>query len=372
MVSVFTKVLVLIQFFFCLFEAHSSASAEHTPNTRIILVQRSPFGSGKVSAVLSDEEAKNLFNKLAPFCQSEAEGNVILIFNEMFFGRTPLANEEYLKICKAYKESQLAQNPSLFTHMNFLFKKKPEKRITPKELTDFENLWRQKEKDGCVKTDKIFKFSTLENLDVYYLYNRCSVFHKGVEIAYYDKGTFCQEDKIDDIRDRKCIYAFGDGQDHVVNKSSLIAAKWIENVSTEICSDLFYGIRKKNGWMNGGHKTKIHIVTSNSIDIGDQPYVGNLPTDGCVIVCAVDPDGKIKDPGHILVDPKEGALWGELRASTMVCLPFQKESNTYLNIIRPKEIIESEGNNGHFKFYSSDHYINVAIFEVDNLPALVG
>lgn len=59
---------------------------------------------------------------------------------------------------------------------------------------------KKKETDGYVKTDKIFEFSTLENLDVYYLYNRCSVFHKGVEIAYYDKGTFCQEDKIDDIR----------------------------------------------------------------------------------------------------------------------------------------------------------------------------
>jgi hypothetical protein len=146
---------------------------------------------------------------------------------------------------------------------------------------------------------------------------------------------------------------FGDGEDQALTP---IGQKWISQISTEICFDLHEGIRAKNGWKNGRNKTKLHIVTSNSIDIGEAEYINHLPTDECVVICAVDPDG-IVDSTDVDIDPTGNANLTH-KALTMICHQVQNPKR-HLKRTIPTSVFPK------FEEYNPQHIICAAVFDVD-------
>ena len=114
-----------------------------------------------------------------------------------------------------------------------------------------------------------FKYSA-ENTHVTILENITSYFYKHTIIMRYNKATYCDEvqDLKIDNRNEYYLYKMGNGED-ITQINNELAELLHNNVSTEICRDLFCAIKKD--YTNA----RIHIIQSDTIDM--HKYLQNIP-----------------------------------------------------------------------------------------------
>jgi hypothetical protein len=121
--------------------------------------------------------------------------------------------------------------------------------------------------DSEAKTMRVFKNkSNNEICRVRYLLNETFSVHSGEVITAYKKFTYFDEHN--KTMNTGCLYDFGEGKDVATDVSEgqkKLQKVLLENISTETCFDLAYGVRYNNWWTNLTKPSKLHIIPSNSI-----------------------------------------------------------------------------------------------------------
>ncbi len=169
----------------------------------------------------------------------------IIVFNEAFFGQDmPLSKKEVNEIIEIYKKFQ-SLIPNAYLYINFLYtdiyteenKKIYDPQIEISKIRYREIITNEGDKtlETIMQPSLIFGNRIQENIDsesfeqkvyikdeynylekskegIYYeqtlLFNQTKIFHKGEEIGYYNKSSFCNE--IPDFLNKKLYYVIGD------------------------------------------------------------------------------------------------------------------------------------------------------------------
>ncbi|MDR2766081.1 MAG: hypothetical protein LBB63_01280 [Holosporaceae bacterium] len=238
----------------------------------------------------------------------------IIVFNEMFFSKTPLLREEICKILELFFDFIAGEN--LLMHCNFLYTlSSKDPSLINASRTNLENksnymkmlVGQHEDIASGYSTFLLNKFWNVLNNSQQYnlLMNQSCVVYKEQYLTTYNKSSYCTEadnliigpnSKM--ISPNAYVYYFGNGLDAIGNaqQAPLLANVVLNNITSEICYDLELRTRYNNQWNNlqGVHtKSKLHIFTSNSYPVSG---TNALPPDRTVIF--VDPFGT--DP----TDPK--------------------------------------------------------------------
>lgn len=242
----------------------------------------------------------------------------IVVFNETFFSKSILTKNEVDKIRELF--FKIVENKKLIAYFNFLYQ--DEVAISPRER---ERIYEAIDGDAqfdyktlnIIKLPKTNFFQLVDNVtvkdilknkefaDLYRqriirhaktlkgkyrsIFNRTIACYQNRSLCHYDKSSYFGECPNDLINSDKSFYMYhiGAGQDKIIYSPYYqLANVVVSNISSEICYDIHWGIRKGNNWTNKKQPSKLHIFVSNTVDAnGDD----NLPQD--IVTACVDPFG---------------------------------------------------------------------------------
>ena len=101
-------------------------------------------------------------------------------------------------------------------------------------------------------------YSNVDNIMT--LENITSYFWNGTQIMAYNKATYCNEVDCIKTDGKYYLYKFGIKRD-IIKQTSKINNCILDNISTEICMDLFLGTKKHD------RMKYIHVIQSDTINI---------------------------------------------------------------------------------------------------------
>lgn len=263
----------------------------------IITVTRGEGAQGQDNVLegskpLTLERMQLLMNRIGNLCDQKGANTLkIVIFNEYFFQKIePLQNttnsEPKLSDYEDAIKELTSKDKNLIIYANFL------------QHEDSDNLNRERirmKQRKCLATilgrssytDDQYVNSQINNLKKDLKGVFCNVtksFCRGVCSTVYKKASYCWE--WDWGVAQGYVYEYGDGYDHPLNQNP-VAANLVRVISTEICSDIAYGVRSANRWISPDilqtKPSSLHIIQSNRINPFLPKIKVNLPLDKLVI-----------------------------------------------------------------------------------------
>jgi hypothetical protein len=209
----------------------------------------------------------------------------LVVFNESLFSQDPPLNSSQKNFILEQLKLLSFSAPSSIFYPNFLFTEmrsntKEEAMAAQKEMEDNGKIGRMIFKNiadyplNCTpvtysrkETENVFsKKSNDEKCQILYLLNETIAIHAGEVLTAYKKFTYFSESNKTIRNGGK--YDFGEGKDvatDVPQSLRILQTVLLENISTETCFDLAYGVRHGNGWINLIGPSKFHIILSNFI-----------------------------------------------------------------------------------------------------------
>lgn len=331
------KFVVAIGFFFTLLQG--SFSSDLLSRLNAILKTKGPVyiitvtrGWGNILRegefegyeALEPTKFKALLRLIKQTCDKHENSLKIIVFNEYFFGKYPVLREE-----KKNNFVQLifgANCLNTIFYPNFLYQKECSKNFIAEDLKPyikennheyilsiiearriFSNAIKYIDDDRAIMKEEAVRALGLEppseesdrdipipklpkvtNIDSIVRNITYGIYKKDI-LSEYKKSSYFREC---DYLLGNAIYDFGDGKDRIrkglTEDLKDIAKRLIQTISTEICYDLACGIRKNNEWKNdGGKRTVLHLIQSNSIDPLTSEDIEKLPSDKLIV--HVDP-----------------------------------------------------------------------------------
>lgn len=177
----------------------------------------------------------------------------IIVFNEMFFGKeSPYEEDEYKSVISEFIQlSRISYNKIYYVNILGKIKHKMQQR-------DIEKIKKMKanfSSEAEINLDDYLEQAYTTDLKEYFE-NATTSFCYGKILSKYRKGTYWQES--DDLINKKIPYFIGFGKDQDI-ANNLVSHILLNNVSTEICRDLAFGVK------NSSASGKLHIFQSNSL-----------------------------------------------------------------------------------------------------------
>lgn len=273
---------------------------------------------------LNQQRFDNLKQTLEDLCSGAKPNSMprdslkIVVFNECFFQKNePLEKGDVSTFgTKDYFLDELKQLsrrcPNTIFYPNFLYKEALPRLLTQRQQNIVNTKIQNFHLDQKFISEYDKKFFTAQAP------NPTSIFRNvtygilnGQKMTKYKKRSYCSEWNFG--VQKNSIYDFGDGVDHIAFKMSTppnfskefaaisIANRMIQNISTEICFDLWHGVRQQNHWDNSPRlllepfnfpKPALHLIQSNWInpveslvnnDTRSHDNIKNLPTDTLIV-----------------------------------------------------------------------------------------
>lgn len=243
------------------------------------------------------ELLKEFDSIICNFKQIKKEDWKLCIFNEMFFSKWIPVSQRYMKNI-VNNSSMIEEDRHTLTHINFLYY---EKRNVPLSRNEFERIIKQLSSSRTLHSTVYSRFSPYGKIALQdyinrikqlaqpqnYLVNMSQLLWRKRAICFYKKSSYCSEN--DELLSQGYIYDIGDGKDHkypnMPEPFDSVANVVSNNISTEICYDLYSGIREENNWENNpGLGSKIHILVSNWVSLYNSFFF--LPPNGKLIIHA--------------------------------------------------------------------------------------
>ncbi|MDR1236306.1 MAG: hypothetical protein LBJ96_04845 [Holosporaceae bacterium] len=237
-----------------------------------------------------------LCGDLAAYKAKINDACTLVVFNESLFSQDPPLESSQKNFILDQLKILSSSSPNTVFYPNFLFTEmrgntKEEAMAAQKEMEDNEKIGRMIFKNiddyplHCTpttysgkKTENVFgKKSNNEKRQIGYLLNETIAIHGGEVLTAYKKFTYFSESNETIHAGGK--YDFGEGKDVATDVSEdheNLQKVLLENISTEICYDLAYGVRYKNGWTNLTEPSKLHIIPSNFITAFGRAFSDNI------------------------------------------------------------------------------------------------